>query len=334
MLEKSSKLLNKNSLSILKGKKNLLAFSAGVDSTALFFLLLDENIEFDIAIVNYQRRESSKHEVEYANSLATKYKKRCFIKEVSIDSGSNFQKMARDIRYHFFKECIDRYSYENLLTAHQLNDRVEWFLMQFTKGAGAVELAGFDMVQNREGYKIVRPLIESTKESLLKYLTDKKIKYFEDSSNKELKYRRNRFRHYISDTLLKEGVSGIKNSFRYLKNDSDKLLKIEIKKEILELSILKNLNDNSANIRAIDKIIKKLGVIISSKEREEIIRQKEIVLRDKIAVSIRDDSIYIAPYIRVPLDKKFKELCRVLKIPPKIRGYLLKNQIDPKEINL
>ena len=40
----------------IKNSKNLLAFSGGVDSTALFFLLLKENISFDIAIVNYNVR--------------------------------------------------------------------------------------------------------------------------------------------------------------------------------------------------------------------------------------------------------------------------------------
>ena len=46
--------------SAIKNQKNLLAFSAGVDSTALFFLLLEQNIPFDIAIVNYNIRFSRK----------------------------------------------------------------------------------------------------------------------------------------------------------------------------------------------------------------------------------------------------------------------------------
>ena len=49
-------------LSYLKGKKNLLAFSAGVDSSALFFLLLEHDIKFDIALVNYGTRETSDKE--------------------------------------------------------------------------------------------------------------------------------------------------------------------------------------------------------------------------------------------------------------------------------
>ena len=77
--------------SAIKESKNLLAFSAGVDSTALFFLLLEQNIPFDIAIVNYNVRVQSKEELAYAKELATKYNKQIFIKEVTLENLSNFE---------------------------------------------------------------------------------------------------------------------------------------------------------------------------------------------------------------------------------------------------
>lgn len=123
-------------------QKNLLAFSAGVDSTALFFMLLEQGIPFDIAIVNYNVREQSKEEVTYALSLALEYNKQRFVHDVELESQSNFEKNARDIRYAFFEELIEEYGYETLLTAHQLNDKLEWFLMQLGKGAGLSELLG------------------------------------------------------------------------------------------------------------------------------------------------------------------------------------------------
>jgi len=48
--------LNREALDTLRGGKSLLAFSGGVDSSALLFLLRDKGIEFDIALVNYQTR--------------------------------------------------------------------------------------------------------------------------------------------------------------------------------------------------------------------------------------------------------------------------------------
>ena len=129
--------------SAIKESKNLLAFSAGIDSTALFFLLLEDNISFDIAIVDYNLREQSKKEIAYAKELAKTYNKKIFIKEVFLD-GSNFEKKARDVRYTFFKEITEEYNYNTLLTAHQLDDKLEWFMMQLSKGAGLYELIGLN----------------------------------------------------------------------------------------------------------------------------------------------------------------------------------------------
>ncbi len=144
--------------SVIKNQKNLLAFSAGVDSVALFFLLLEQNISFDIAIVDYNLRAQSKDEISYAKELALKYNKTIFIKDVNLENNSNFEKIARDIRYSFFKEIILNEKYENLITAHQLNDKLEWFLMQLSKGAGLVELIGFNEFEQKENYKIYKPL--------------------------------------------------------------------------------------------------------------------------------------------------------------------------------
>ena len=319
MLEKS--------LENLSGKKNLLAFSAGVDSTALFFLLLEREIDFDIAIVDYGKRENSILEVAYANSLAKQYKKTCFSTKVQLED-SNFEQNARAERYKFFEAIIDKHAYENLLTAHQLNDRLEWFLMQFTKGAGAVELLGFEESEERENYTLVRPLINVSKKELLAYLEKNGIKYFEDESNKDPKFRRNRFRETYANQLLEEFGRGISKSFDYLQIDKDRLFTLKILKQVDKLYILEKSDDEIENLRAIDKILKKLGVIISAKQRQEILRQGESVIGHKIAVALKEDKIYIAPFKNPIMDKSFKEACRIAKIPPNIRGYLyLKNII-------
>ena len=119
--------------SAIRNQKNLLAFSAGVDSSALFFLLLENNVPFDIAIVNYNLRAQSKEEISYAKELSHTYKKEIFIYETKLDSNSNFEKNARDIRYAFFEKIIKEHHYANLITAHQLNDKLEWFMMQLSK---------------------------------------------------------------------------------------------------------------------------------------------------------------------------------------------------------
>lgn len=315
--------------------KNLLAFSAGIDSTALFFLLLEQNIPFDIAIVDYNIRTQSKDEIKYAQDLALKYQKKCFLTVVTIENQSNFEKKARDIRYSFFDDIIKKHNYETLITAHQLNDKLEWFLMQLTKGAGLLELIGLDKYSFKNEYQIYKPLLEISKDRLLNYLKENGIKYFIDNTNSDEKYKRNLFRKNFANDLIKDYEKGIVNSFNYLKNDLNSLnIETQVIYENRLLEVFKNLNDDNLNIKLIDKSLKKRGVLLSKAQRDEIIRQKEITISDKINISMEKNYIFISPKSNVSMDKQFKEKCRVKKIPKNIRAYLFENNINPSELML
>ncbi len=312
----------------IEKSKNLLAFSGGVDSMALFYLLKDANINFDLIIVNYNARLESKEELEFAINLAKKYDKKIFVKELDLKNSSNFEKVARDIRYEFFKEIVEENSYEVLITAHQLNDKLEWFFMQLSKGAGIVELLGMSEFEEKESYKIFRPLLNIAKKYLQEYLDKNSLKYFIDSSNFDTKYKRNYFRKEFANRFLDEFESGVKNSFEYLKNDLDSLnIRFEPIFSKLELEVFENLNDDNLNLRVIDKSLKKRGFLISSKERLEILRQKKLTISHKINISINEKYIFIAPNLEAVLPKDFKEVCRVKKIPANIREYIFLNNI-------
>ena len=319
-------MISKNLIDILKKDKNLLAFSAGVDSTALFFILLEKNINFDIAIVNYGLREQAEEEIEYAKELAKKYNKKIFI-ATAPKFNSNFEKQARDFRYSFFREIIKEYRYKNLLTAHQLNDKLEWLLMRLSKGAGVSELSGIKIVDNRKNYTLIRPLLNYTKDELIFYLESNKIKYFVDSSNFSTKYERNRFRE-ISNLLIKtEGKKGFVKSFEILSKES-KILEDNFKLILKEKKflVIKLLN-RSLISNAVSKYLKELGYLISGKERAELLKKDSIVVGRVWAVEFKDGYLYIAPYIKTAMPKEFKERCRVCKIPPKVRGYIYVEKI-------
>lgn len=321
--------------SVIKESKNLLAFSAGIDSTALFFLLLKENIDFDIVIVNYNLREESKEELQYAKDLALKYNKEIFYKEVHLESKSNFEKTARDIRYNFFKEVIKANSYNTLITAHQLNDKLEWFLMQLSKGAGLVELIAFKEYKELESYISYKPLLDVSKDELKSFLKENSIKYFIDKSNYDEKYKRNYFRHNFSDRFLDEYKEGVKNSFKYLEKDVNSLnISIKPLYKIFQLEIYKNLNDENLNIRLIDLSLKKRGILLSQAQRYEVLRQKVITISDKVCISIESNFIWISPKSKQIMDKKFKEKCRVQKIPKNIRAYIKEKEIELKNLVL
>jgi len=248
-------MLKKNSLEELKDKKNLLAFSGGGDSTALFFQLLKHNIKFDIAIVNYNQRQQSKEEVTYARELADIHNLTCYV-HVAPKIEKNFEAKAREIRYNFFEELISKYNYNNLLTAHHLGDRFEWMLMQFCKGAGCAEIAGMTLEQKRDSYTIIRPLLHLDKKELLTFLHANKIKYFEDESNLNEDIKRNSFRHNYSLPLLEKYLKGIKKSFNYIDEDRENLLHdIEIK-TIGNFAYFRSSQNKRADIFSIDKYLK------------------------------------------------------------------------------
>jgi len=322
-----------NSIDKLTHGKNLLAFSAGVDSSTLFFLLLENRIKFDIALINYGLREQSKQEEDYALALAKKYNLKAYITK-SPHFSNNFEKNARDFRYRFFDEIIEKGEYSNLITAHQLNDQMEWLLMRLTKGAGVVELLGLESITIRGNYKLIRPILHHSKDELLEYLKEHNYKYFIDSSNSDIKYERNYFRKEFSDKLIDEYRDGIRRSFEYLKEDKRVLTtgyrELFVYKELYIIE----LTNPTIKTRVIDIYLKRLGYLLSSAQREKLKQENSIVFGAIWAVEIIGDKIFIAPYIKESMPKKYKESCRVAKIPPKIRGYCYINSLEPKTVLL
>jgi len=312
----------------LKNKKNLLAFSAGIDSSALFFLLIENHIKFDIAIVDYAARAQSKEEVAHAKKLAKEHKLFCHTIQAPKFT-KNFEKQARDFRYEFFDSLVTIEGYDNILTAHQLNDQLEWFLMRLSKGAGVSELLGLETMTKRETYTLVRPLLNYSKEELLQYLQNHNYPYFIDESNSDEKYERNRFRHQFSDALIAQYKEGIRRSFNYLRKDKEVLENsFQTIYTHKELHIIK-LQNSYAKIKATDITLKKLGYLLSGAQRKQIEQEEDLVIGGKWAVSLQDNLLYIAPYISNTMPKEFKEGCRVNKIPNKIRPYIFKENIDP-----
>ncbi len=314
-------MLEKTTKELLQSSKNLLAFSAGGDSTALLFLLLQNNIQFDIAIVDYGIREQSKEEVGHAQKLAEQYGLRCYVKNAE-KLEKNFEAQAREIRYGFFNELIEQYHYDNLLTAHHLGDRFEWFLMQFCKGAGCVELSGMQKVEKRQSYTLVRPLLHVDKKEIIKYLTTHNIKYFEDETNSDEKYTRNYFRHNFSEVLLAKYRSGIKHSFEYMEQDVKNLIE-ELDVKVINKLAYFELKDRRTNVYYIDQYLKSIGHMMTANEKKELFEKENCVIGRKYIVSQEEKFVFITPYVEAKdLPKKLKEQFRELKVPVKLRGYL------------
>ena len=311
----------------LKSGRNLLAFSHGVDSTALFYLLDEAGVKFDLAIVDYNVRAQSKDEITSARQLALKFNKQIYVKSVHLDE-SNFEHEARTARYEFFGQICRERGYENLILAHQFDDKFEWFLMQLGRGAGLIELLGMQELEAREDYVIARPLLGVRKCELERFLRERNLKYFTDETNLTDRFKRGFIRAKFSEPFLNEYFSGVKKSFEFLAADALNLAP-EISNPAPNIYLVKR---GANEIRGVDQACKRLGLVLSLAQRNECTRCLEngtgCVLGGKVAVGVGDNFIFVTPYIKAAMDKKFKEACRRLAIPPINRGFLFVEGAD------
>ncbi|KAA6224864.1 MULTISPECIES: tRNA lysidine(34) synthetase TilS [unclassified Campylobacter] len=308
-------------LRLLRGKKNLLAFSYGGDSRALFECLLRQNISFDLALINYKTRKQSDLEEKKAKELASKFNKQIFTKTAP-KFKNNFESKAREFRYAFFKELCEKKGYENVLLAHQLNDNFEWFLMQFSKGAGFLELSPMQDIVKKDNFLLIRPFLNFSKNEILAFLKQNNIFYFEDESNENEKFKRNYIRKHFSNEFINNFERGVKKSFEYINKDLSLL-----NTEILEF---KGILYCAINESVIARAVKRFGIVMSAKQRKE--SKKDCVISAKLGICYAFNKAFIFNFENaLKMPKSFKEECRINKIPKLLRPYLFNHNVNIKE---
>jgi tRNA(Ile)-lysidine synthase len=186
----------------------IVGVSGGPDSMAVLHLLLRlrniKNIKIICAHVNHNIRSESKDEASNVESY-------CHINNIVFEMtkieeyyGDNFESEARSRRYNFFESLIKKYNGKYLVTAHHGDDLMETVLMRIVRGSTFKGYAGFSKIINKQSYKILRPLINVTKEDIIKYNCMNNINYAIDSSNQTDEHTRNRYRKYVLPFLKKE----------------------------------------------------------------------------------------------------------------------------------
>lgn len=177
-------------------KKYLLAISGGADSVALLDVCASLGYDFIIAHCNFNLRgEESLRDEMYVRDLAKKYKKPIYV--VSFDTinysevnNCSIEMAARDLRYNWFNELLIEHKCEYILVAHHMGDVVETALINLIRGTGIKGLKGISQIND----KVVRPLLDYSKDDILKYLKSRNIDFCDDSSNFETDYTRNKIR--------------------------------------------------------------------------------------------------------------------------------------------
>ena len=187
------------------GKKLAVAVSGGVDSVALLHWLVEIGADIVCLHVNHGLRAAAKTEAKYVNDLCKKLNIPCHVFVWNGEKPSaGLEAAARSARYKFMTDFCHENGIEYLLTAHQADDQIETFLMNLSRGSGVFGLAAMQSVAERDGIKIVRPLLNISRDELREYCDSRGIKYFTDEMNSDARYTRVRIRqnrHLLRDKL-------------------------------------------------------------------------------------------------------------------------------------
>ncbi len=251
----------------IKNDYLIVGVSAGPDSMYLLNLLIENNFNIVAAHVNYNKRKESVEEAKYLEDYCLK--NNIVYEKLSIKkySKGNFQEEARNIRYDFFKKLAKKYKTKYIITAHHGDDLIETILMRLVRGSTVAGYYGFREINKEEGFIYLKPLIELSKEEIVNYLNENKIKYYIDSSNECEDYTRNRYRKNIIPLLKKENIQLIDkfNNFseqlyfynEYITNEALKNIKRIYKNKTILLKEFNSL-DNVIKEKALEIILKEI----------------------------------------------------------------------------
>lgn len=221
----------------------LVAISGGVDSVVLAYLCREAGLPITLAHCNFNLRgEESVRDELLVRQLGEKWEVEVLVK--SFDTAHyaaqrklSIQEAARKLRYEWFEELTQpASSLQWILTAHHSDDNIETLLMNFFRGTG---LAGLTGMPPRNG-KILRPLLDSSRQQIQQIAIHNNLPFVEDSSNEKEEYTRNYFRLTILPALQKVYPSVTENllnnikRFTRIENLYDKAVK-KIRSKILQV---------------------------------------------------------------------------------------------------
>ena len=179
-----------------KNRKYLVGVSGGVDSMALLDMLVKKAYNVIVVHYNYHFRENSDLDENLVRSYCQNHHLPFYVRQGDKKEyqKGNFEMLAREKRYAFYKEIGDLNGIDTIILGHHLNDHLETIVMQLqrhnTKGYLGIKEQSY--VKNMH---VVRPLLKLKKQQLIDYCTKNHLEYHEDYTNYDTRYTRNHVRH-------------------------------------------------------------------------------------------------------------------------------------------
>ncbi len=187
------------------------AVSGGADSVALLRALhavaAERGVVLRAAHVHHGLRgEEADADADFVRELAASLavpldETRVDTQARIAETGESVEQAARELRYAFFRELLAGGTVDVIATAHTLNDQAETVLLKLLRGAWTEGLGGISPSVAEVRGRIVRPLLQSTRDEVEAYLNALQQPWRQDSSNASPEYTRNRVRHELVPLL-------------------------------------------------------------------------------------------------------------------------------------
>jgi tRNA(Ile)-lysidine synthase len=203
------------------GARYLIGVSGGRDSVTLLDGLVDLGYKkLVVCHLNHKLREASGADARFVRKLVATYNTKIVgHAHVDLEFGSanvaalakkkkmSIETAAREARYSFFAGVAKRRRCHTIFLAHHADDLVETFLINLFRGTGLTGLSAMREVSTRRiddvDLTIVRPLLSVWRDEIDSYVRERRLKFREDASNRNLGPLRNRIRRRVIPYLEK-----------------------------------------------------------------------------------------------------------------------------------
>ena len=189
----------------------LVAFSGGVDSTALLGALAERRhrgTRLRAVHVNHGLHPNAPKWSEHCRSLARRLAIpiELVAAKVARASGDSLEAAAREARYAVLSKALEEGEF--LLTAHHEEDQLETVLLQLFRGAGLPGLAAMPELSAFAGGSLARPLLSRSRAELEEWVRAHELSWVEDDTNADETLDRNYLRRCVLP-LIKERWAGV-----------------------------------------------------------------------------------------------------------------------------
>lgn len=183
----------------------IVAYSGGLDSHVLLHMLAKSEYKSQLTAVhiNHGLMPDAGKWCAHCQQTCLELDIPIHTEEVTVNKRhtQGLEAAAREARYHALSKYVQAGGV--LLTAHHLDDQAETMLLQLLRGAGVPGLAAMPKVSDFANARLIRPLLNVSREEIRMYARNNKLQWIEDPSNQNNRFSRNYLRHNVLPVLRK-----------------------------------------------------------------------------------------------------------------------------------